>query len=167
MVMKKRENIEKKYQPDPHKIIINTCSLLFFSTDAWFLSLRARSQWKKSAKQGFNLKDSASCAPSKHPNIRTKPVVFYFQFPLGAWDVGGVVSFMINDPFKNKNKAVAWPSNLRQKRTNGRARPPLGDGRHASYVHVALACGKTETPCGVAETKLLPGSRTKNCQNAR
>jgi hypothetical protein len=56
MVMKKRENIKKKYQPDPYKIIINTCLLLFFSTGVWFLSLRARGQWKKSAKQGFNLK---------------------------------------------------------------------------------------------------------------
>jgi hypothetical protein len=58
MVMKKRENIKKKYQPGPYKIIINTCLLLFFSTGAWFLSLRARtgSQWKKSAKLGFNLK---------------------------------------------------------------------------------------------------------------
>jgi hypothetical protein len=30
MVMRRRGNIKKKYQPDPHKKIINTCLLLFF-----------------------------------------------------------------------------------------------------------------------------------------
>ena len=39
----------------PVSFAINTFLLLFFSTGVWFLSLRARSQWKKSAKQGFNL----------------------------------------------------------------------------------------------------------------
>jgi hypothetical protein len=38
MVMRRRGNIKKKYQPDPYKNIINTCLLFFFSTGVWFLS---------------------------------------------------------------------------------------------------------------------------------
>jgi hypothetical protein len=39
MVMRRRGNIKKKYQPGPYKNIINTRLLLFFSTGVWFLSL--------------------------------------------------------------------------------------------------------------------------------
>jgi hypothetical protein len=79
MVMKKRENIKKKYQPGPCKIIINTCLLLFFSTGVDYGSslYEPVANGKKALSRGSTLKGD-----HKRPQKNKKKIKELIHFRL-------------------------------------------------------------------------------------
>jgi hypothetical protein len=76
MVMRRRGNIKKKYQPDPYKNIINTC-LLFFFQPGYGSSLVANR--KKALSRGSTL----TTAKWKGQVVKKK------AFPIGRYHMIG------------------------------------------------------------------------------
>jgi hypothetical protein len=91
MVMKKRGNIKKKYQPDPYKIIINTCLSFFFQPVCGSSLYEPVANEQKALSRGSTLM----------PWVLLGPFFKVHKDPPGAHKAPNKLLFSSRRPYKN------------------------------------------------------------------